>query len=153
MNDETETAPEVIVRGVTVQDIPALHRLCGELGYDPAQTGFGDRVVQVVERDGHAVFVAADTDDRAIGFIHVFVRHSIEIAPCAQVQALVVGEAARRLGAGALLMGAAEQWARTMDLSWMSLYCTSTRDAAHHFYSDQGFDGTLSATRFNKQLT
>ncbi len=143
----------VIIRGIAVRDIPAVHGLCMELGYDVDQAGVGHRINEIVHRPGHAVFVAADDNDKPVGFIHVFGRHAIEIQSCAQVQALVVDEAARRAGAAGLLMGAAEQWARAEGFTWMSLYCTSSRDAAHHFYEAQGYDGALSATRFNKTLS
>jgi len=149
---EGEIAPRHIVRGVAMKDIPAMFALCRELGYDPVKKGFGDRVEQVISQPDHAVFVAADDDDSPLGFVHVFARHAIEIEPCAQIQALVVGEAARRAGVGQLLTGAAEQWARAQGYTWMSLYCAASRDAAHDFYESQGFDGSAKVTRFIKQL-
>ncbi|MEK9724903.1 MAG: GNAT family N-acetyltransferase [Rhodospirillaceae bacterium] len=152
MSDADAPADGLIVRGVAVRDVPALHRLCEELGYAPAREGFGDRLMSIVERGGHAVFVAAGADDRPVGFVHVFTRHGVELEPCAQLQALVDSEAARRLGAGALLMAAAEQWALAEGLAWVSLYSTTTRAAAHKFYAAQGYDGTRTSTRFDKKL-
>ena len=87
-----------------------------------------------------------------MGLIHVFIRHSIEIKPCAEIQALVVGEAARRRGVSKLLMRAVEEWARAEGLQWLSLYCSSHCDAAHDFYAAQGFDAATTATWFNKGL-
>jgi len=153
MTGPDEANAGIIVRGIAVRDIPVVHDICAELGYQSDQQSIGARINDIVHRAGHAVFVAADDEDRPVGFIHVFGRHAIEIEPCAQVEALAVGEAARQGAAGALLMGAAEQWARAEGFAWISLYCASTRDAAHQFYHDQGYDGALSATRFIKKLT
>ena len=84
--------------------------------------------------------------------IHVYIRHAVEIKPCAQIQALVVACTARRQGAAKLLVGAAEEWARAEGLQWLSLYCSSYRDVAHDFYRAQGFDAVKTATQFRKKL-
>ena len=152
MTRGADRPPALICRGVAVRDIPALFKLCGELGYDPSPDRFGERIRDLTAWAGNAVFVAADADDRPVGFIHVFSRPSIEVAPCAQVQALVISEAARRQGAGALLLAAAEQWARAQGLGAMSLYCSSHREDAHEFYAAQGYDGAITAIRFQKNI-
>mgnify|MGYP001242322128 FL=1 len=144
--------PPLICRGIAVKDVPGIFGLCHELGYESREMGFGDRIADIIKRPGNAVFVAADAEDAPVGFIHVFIRHAIEIKPCAQIQALVVGKAARRRGAAKLLMGAVEEWARAEGINWLSLYCSSHRDAAHDFYAEQGFDAAITATRFNKNL-
>ena len=142
----------LICRGIALKDVPGIFRLCHELGYEPHQMGFGDRIADIIKRPGNAVFVAADAEDALVGFSHVFIRYAIEIKPFAQIQALVVDKAARRHGAARLLMGAAEEWARAEGIHGLSLYCSSHRDAAHDFYSAQGFDAVITATRFNKNL-
>ena len=152
MNSKVPSPTPLICRGIAVKDVPGIFRLCHELGYEPHQTGFGDRIADIIERPGNAVFVAADAEDGLLGFIHVFIRHAIEIEPCAEIQALVVACSARRQGAAKLLVGAAEEWARAEGLQWLSLYCSSYRDAAHDFYRAQGFDAVTTATRFNKKI-
>ena len=152
MNPKVPSSTPLICRGIAVKDVPGIFRLCHELGYEPHQTGFGDRIADIIERPGNAVFVAADAEDAPLGFIHVFTRHAIEIKPCAEIQALVVGEAARRRGVSKLLMRAVEEWARAEGLQWLSLYCSSHCDAAHDFYAAQGFDAATTAAWFNKDL-
>ena len=144
--------PPLICRGIAVKDVPGIFGLCHELGYESLEMGFGDRIADIIERPGNAVFVAADAEDAPVGFIHVFIRHAIEIKSFVQIQALVVHKAVRRRGAAKLLMGAAEEWARAEGIHWLSLYCSSHRDVAHDFYAAQGFDAAITATRFNKNL-
>lgn len=142
---------DVYIRGVRVDDIDALHGLCRELGYDTEISPVSDRLNRIVSDPSQAVFVAEFAGD-VIGFVHLFTRHALEIDACAQIQALVVGEKARRNGAAGLLITAAESWARGRGLSWLSLYCTHNRDAAHEFYPALGFDAASTATRFNMRL-
>jgi len=143
---------ELAVRGMRLADAPALFRLCHDLGYEPDKEGFHGQLENVANDVNQALFVAVAVDDEPRGFVHVFGRHSIEIAPCAQIQALVVGKRERRTGAGNLLTGAAEEWARARGFSWISLYCTTNRDAAHGFYEAAGYDLAVTASRFSKLL-
>jgi len=152
VNSKVPALASLICRGVAVRDIPDIFRLCHQLGYEPRQIGFGDQIADIIERPGNAIFVAADTEDTAVGFIHVYIRYAVEIKACAQIQALVVACTARRQGAAELLVGAAEEWARAEGLQWLSLYCSSYRDSAHDFYEAQGFDAVTTATRFNKKI-
>jgi len=135
-----------------MSDADDLFRLCHDLGYEPDRQGFLARLEAVAHDINQALFVAVGEDDQVQGFVHVFGRHSIEIEPCAQIQALVVGAVARRAGAGNVLTGAAEAWARARGFGWVSLYCTTTRDAAHEFYRAAGYDLAVTASRFNKRL-
>ena len=152
MNPKVPSPTPLICRGIAVKDVPGVFRLGHELGYEPHQTGFGDRIADIIERPGNAVFVAADAEDGLLGFIHVFIRHAIEIQPCAEIQALVVGQAARRRGVSELLMRAVEEWARAEGVQRLSLYCSSHCDEAHDFYAAQGFNAATTAARFKKGL-
>ena len=155
---EVKVSPKVpsptslICRGIAVKDVPGVFRLCHELGYEPHQTGFGDRIADIIERPGNAVFVAADAEDGLLGFIHAFIHHAIEIKPCVQIQSLVIGQAARLRGVSELLIGAVEEWARAEGVHTLSLYCSSHCDEAHDFYAAQGFNAATTAARFKKGL-
>jgi len=155
MTEIISAEDDIVIRGVMVRDVVALHGLCKELGYDTPATPLPKRLIDIVFDDNQAMYVAEldDVDGRGvIGFVHVFARYAVEIEPCAQIQALVVSERARRRGVAEKLIKAVEAWARLRGLGWMSLYCTTTRDAAHAFYPSLGFEAAAEATRFNKQL-
>ena len=142
---------DIHIRGVRVADIAAMHELCADLGYDTEPSLVPERLNRIVSDPSQAVYVA-ERDGGVVGFVHLFTRHALEIDACAQIQALVVGPDARRNGAAALLITAAEVWARGRGLAWLSLYCTTNRDAAHDFYPALGFEAASTATRFNKRL-
>ncbi|MEK9722428.1 MAG: GNAT family N-acetyltransferase [Rhodospirillaceae bacterium] len=145
-------ADDVILRGPHPGDLDALWTLCRELGYETTVTSLEKRLNDIVFDGNQAAYVAEIDGMGVIGYVHVFTRHSLEVDPCAQIQALVVADRARRHGVAAKLMAAAEAWARGKGLTWLSLYCTTSRDAAHAFYPTQGFEPAVTATRFNKTL-
>ena len=143
---------EIMIRGVLVKDIASLHNLCHELGYDTPAESLPKCLNDIVSDPNQAVFVAEYPAHEIVGFIHMFVRLALEAEPCAQVQALVVAERARRAGVADKLIQSAEIWAMGRDLNLLSLYCVNDRDAAHDFYPALGFDAISTATRFNKRL-
>ncbi len=152
MTDGSGAAPDIFIRGIRVRDVPDLHALCQELGYDTPATPLRKRLNDIVFNPSQAMFVAEIEGMGVIGYVHVFARLALEIEPCAQIQALVVADRARRLGVAGKLVAAAEIWARGHGLTWISLYCTTNRDDAHAFYPALGFEATAKATRFNKRL-
>jgi GNAT superfamily N-acetyltransferase len=143
---------ETILRGPRPDDIEALWSLCKELGYDTPVEPLERRLNSIVFNNDQAAYVAEIDGLGLVGYIHIFTRYALEVEPCAQIQALVVSERARRHGVAAKLMAAAEAWATGRGLTWLSLYCSSHRDAAHAFYPTQGFEAAVVATRFNKTL-
>jgi N-acetylglutamate synthase-like GNAT family acetyltransferase len=139
------------VRQAEPEDTDALLTLCRQLGYATEGGALPGRLDAILAQPDQGLFVA-EQDGTVVGFVHVFARLALEIAPCAQIQALVVAEAARRTGAAQRLVAAVEVWARAHGLTWLSLYCTTGRDAAHGFYPAAGFEAASTATRFNKRL-
>lgn len=152
MNEAKSADDGAMIRGVRVRDVAALHGLCIELGYDTPSAPLDKRLNDIVSDPNQAAFVAEAADGAVIGYVHVFGRFALETEPCAQIQALVVGRAARRSGAAKNLVAAAEAWSRGRGFSWLSLYCTTSRGEAHAAYPAMGFEAVAEATRFNKQL-
>jgi len=139
------------VRQAEPEDADALLALCRSLGYATEADALPARLERILATPEHGLFVA-ERAGTAVGFVHVFPRLALETDACAQIQTLVVAEDARRTGAAARLVAAAEAWAREYGLNWLSLYCTTGRDAAHGFYPSAGFEAASTATRFNKRL-
>jgi len=145
----SNTGPDV--RVAQPKDAGALLALCRQLGYATEGGALPGRLETILAQPDHDLIVA-EQNGAVVGFVHVFARLAIEIEPCAQIQALVVAEKARRGGTAQRLVTAAEDWARQQGLTWLSLYCTTGRDAAHGFYPAAGFEAASTATRFNKRL-
>ena len=58
----------------------------------------------------------------------------------------------RRMGIGAALIKAAENWAVERGIHLVRLNSGSTRTGAHEFYKRQGYDGDKMQVHFTKRL-
>jgi GNAT superfamily N-acetyltransferase len=118
-------------------------RLAGALA--DAQSGTGDVVVDEEEDSG-----------RLVGFASFQLVYFFEdAAPRCRLTAIVVDEAARRTGAGRLLLEHVERIA--VQAGCVAIEATSRRDvergAAHRLYRDLGFvDGASASIFFTKPL-
>lgn len=84
--------------------------------------------------------IVAEIRSRVLGLAHVHrVPFLTESAYRARLTALVVEEAERSRGIGALLLQAAEQATRDMGAAVLELTASSGRERAHHFYERNGF--------------
>jgi GNAT superfamily N-acetyltransferase len=70
----------------------------------------------------------------------------------AEVNGLIVAEAHRSLGAGAKLLEAAENWARTCGCRNVNLRSNVIRERAHKFYERQGYEHYKTQKAFRKPL-
>lgn len=111
-----------------------------------------DRLARV--RGAHAgeVFVAVDLHDRVLGWTHVVPRLQLEDAPFAELAGLVVDVGARGRGAGALLLRAAEDWARTQGFAQLRVRSNVVRERAHRFYLRAGYAERKRQVVFVKAL-
>lgn len=87
-----------------------------------------------------------------MGWVHAFVKYSIDAGPRAEIGGLVVDESHRGLGLGKLLMGEAEEWARSRKLEGVYLRSNVLRQSAHGFYEAIGFRRIKSQHCFLKLL-
>ncbi|WP_442892896.1 GNAT family N-acetyltransferase [Arthrobacter sp. USHLN218] len=84
--------------------------------------------------------MVAEVGSRVLGLAHVHrVPFLTESAYRARLTALVVEEAERSRGIGALLLQAAEQATRDMGAAVLELTTSSRRERAHHFYERSGY--------------
>ncbi len=128
----------MIIRDARPADIPAMHRLIGQLGYAPDEPEFRRRFESVAAAPGHRVIVAED-NGLVVGLLHVFDRPALE-KPCAAiVQALVVDSERRGGRIGEALMREAEAWAEGRQLASTALYTRIDRERARAFYERIGY--------------
>ena len=100
----------------------------------------------------HAVLVAESPDRKVIGWLHVSVSPLLEVELRAEVNGLVVAEDERSRGTGALLLRAAEQWARRRGCKNMSVRSNVIRDRAHQFYLRHGYEHYKTQKAFRKAI-
>jgi GNAT superfamily N-acetyltransferase len=111
----------------------------GQLGYPVEPDELRRRLAAVTANDDAAVLVATDSQDRAIGWLHVELKRTLVAPLTAQIMALVVDERVRGGGVGRELVAAADAWALARGCKRLMVATRVTRERAHRFYLREGF--------------
>lgn len=143
---------EVGVRRVRATDAERIAELSGQLGYPTSPKQMKARLGDVLKDKEAACFVANLPEGGLVGWIHVSTTPLLEVERRAEVNGLVVEESARSHGAGALLLAAAEKWARGKRCKSMSVRSNVLRERAHGFYLRNGYDHYKTQKAFRKGL-
>jgi len=146
------TASSIKIRRARSSDSARLAALCAELGYPATASEIRARLSRLKPAADNAVFVAENLDREMIGWLHASVSHLLEVPLRAEINGLVVGEAQRSQGAGALLLNAVEDWARKKRCSSMSVRSNVLRERAHAFYERHGYEHYKTQKAFRKPL-
>jgi len=140
------------IRRARSSDAPQLAELTAQLGY-PTTTAAVSQILRKMKTGGpNALFVAECPAKQVIGWTHVSVAHLLETGARAEINGLIVADGQRSLGAGALLLDAAEAWARKHGAREMSVRSRIERERAHKFYLRQGYDHYKTQKAFRKFL-
>jgi GNAT superfamily N-acetyltransferase len=140
------------IRRAKNADAARIAVLSGQLGYPATATQIRKRLLGIKPASQHAVFVADSPEDGVIGWVHVSRQPLLEVEIRAEVNGLVVAEGQRSLGAGALLLAAAEDWARKHGCKGMSVRSNVIRERAHQFYERHGYEHYKTQKSFRKPL-
>lgn len=125
-----------------------------------SQLGYASTTQEVEERfttwfdDPFSAILVAEQSRRAVGCLSLHAIPYLEKAGrWARIESLVVDEAARRTGAGSLLISAAEDLARQWKCASVEVTTLRSRLDANAFYQYHGYDDrcTLSA-RYGKDF-
>ena len=140
----------MLVRAATQEDAAAVAGLLGQLGYPSSA---GEVAARLAARGGAAVLAfVAEADGRLAGVIVLNLIEPLHVeGRWAIVSALVVDEARRGTGVGAVLLAEAERFARAQGCTQVELSSNESRTRAHAFYRQQGFEEVRK--RFVKKLT
>jgi GNAT superfamily N-acetyltransferase len=142
----------VKIRRARTSDAPRLAELSGQLGYPTTAVQITKRIRKLKPASENALFVADAPGAGVIGWAHVSVAHLVEVGTRAELNGLIVAEGQRSLGAGALLLEAAEEWARKRGCPGMSVRSNVIRERAHRFYERQGYEHYKTQKAFRKKL-
>lgn len=140
------------IRLAAADDVSAIARLTGELGYSGSESEFAGRLARMLAADDHTVLVAVDPDGCVIGWIHVFLALHVQSPRCAEVGGMVVAEGHRGAGVGSRLLAAAEDWGATAGVESMCVRSRVERDAAHAFYTRRGYAVTKEQRVYDKPI-
>jgi GNAT superfamily N-acetyltransferase len=148
----TALEAEVRIRRVRSADAKRIAELSGQLGYPTTEEQMRGRLRDVIKDKEAACFVAESQEGGLIGWIHVSTTPLLEVERRAEVNGLVVEEAVRSGGAGALLLAAGEKWARGKRCKGMSVRSNVLRERAHGFYLRNGYEHYKTQKAFRKGL-
>jgi GNAT superfamily N-acetyltransferase len=143
---------DVNVRRARSTDAGRIAELSGQLGYPATGRQMKLRLRDVIKDKEAACFVAESREEGLIGWIHVSTTPLLEVERRAEVNGLVVEEAIRSRGAGALLLAATEKWARGKRCKSMSVRSNVLRERAHGFYLRNGYEHYKTQKAFQKGL-
>lgn len=140
------------IRPAKLSDAARIAELSGQLGYPTKHAEMARRMRNIKPASQHAVLVAESPERSVIGWLHVSVAPLLEVELRAEVNALVVADNERGLGAGALLLRTAEEWARKHGCKNMSVRSNVVRERAHEFYLRNGYEHYKTQKSFRKAI-
>lgn len=149
---KTSGTVSAAVRPLAAADLPAVRDLAAQLGYEATLGELAERLPPLEHSPSHAVLVA-EVSGSVAGWIHVEASHALIHAPCGEIVSLVVDGGRRSQGVGALLLRAAEAWARSRGLERIRVRCRVEREDAHRFYANEGFALEKTQRVFTKSLS
>lgn len=138
------------VRRATVADAVAIARLHADnLGYDHPVGEVAALLPAVLADATQGVWVAEHAGE-VVGVVHAHDYVLLYAPPLVDVMGIAVAASARRLGAGRALMAAVEQWAHERGAEGVRLVSGTSRDEAHRFYTDLGYEQAKLQYNFKK---
>jgi len=144
--------PGIKIRRAKSSDAGRIAELSGQLGYPATVAATAQRLRMIKPASQHAVLVAESPERKVIGWLHVSVSPLLEVPLRAEVNGLVVDDDERSRGTGALLLHAAEQWARSRGCKSMSVRSNVIRERAHQFYLRHGYEHCKTQKAFRKSI-
>jgi GNAT superfamily N-acetyltransferase len=135
-----------VIRPATVQDVPELAVLLGELGY-PCTEDFARQKISLLAGPYDTILVAV-AGGAVAGVISVHLMPIFHMAGMlGKITALVVAHAYRGTGCGRLLVQAAHAFATERGVMRIEVVSGNHRPDAHRFYRRLGYVAT-DQTRF-----
>jgi GNAT superfamily N-acetyltransferase len=148
----SRTVEGISIRTAAERDAADLARLSGELGYPSDTATIAGRLALVRRSCAGEIYVAVDRQSTIVGWTHVAPRLNLEEQPFAELAGLIVGNGARGLGVGTLLLRAAEHWAREHGYAKLRVRSNVVRERAHRFYLREGYVERKRQVVFDKPL-
>lgn len=141
----------IAIRYANTHDAEAIALICSDdLGYSCSDALVSAKL-SGIDKSREAVFVA-DFDGKVIGYVHVEKYDTLYMETLANILGLAVRNDSRRLGAGRMLMKAAEDWAMENGAVGVRLNSGGQRKEAHVFYRAVGYLSEKEQLRFLKMF-
>lgn len=132
--------------------IPAVARLCAQLGYEATEAELGERWDVISRSNGDRLLVALGEGGEVLGWGHAKAETSFLTGRRLEIAALVVDEKVRGRGVGGELMAAFERWGEEQGCVAVRVASRSTRERAHAFYLGRGYVLDKISHLFKKKI-
>lgn len=141
---------KITVRAAERADASGITRLNREeMGYDYPEAETARQLELLLADSANRIFVA-EAEGTLVGYVHAN-NYDLLYAPhMKNSMGIAVSSDFRRNGTGALLLSAAEQWARETGACGVRLVSGASRTGAHAFYRACGYEETKDQKNFKK---
>lgn len=143
------------IRTARNEDVPRMAELATELGYLSDEEELRLRLARVLGATLHAAWVAEREEGETtevLGWMHCFIDLRLESDARGEIGGLIVAEAWRGKGIGALFLVKAENWSRQRGVHDLRIRSNVVRERAHQLYLREGFQETKRQAVFDKEL-
>jgi GNAT superfamily N-acetyltransferase len=128
-----------MIREAQPADLPAMHDLILELGYDPPPDL--DEKLQRLTADPDEVLLVYELDAEVVAFLSLHFIPQIALpGDFARISYFAVNDSARGHGIGGQMEAHATALAGQRNCDRIEVHCHSRRTDAHRFYERQGYE-------------
>ena len=143
---------QVTIRPARGEDSLRLAELCGQLWYPTSVEQVEQRFEQIRKDALRCVYIAERPDGTVVGWIYVYVIHSLLDDPQAEIGGLIVDEGYRGQRIGEQLLREAERWAGEQGCCTVSVHSNVIRKDAHRFYERLGYRAVKTQLALRHEL-
>lgn len=122
-----------------------------ELKYNYSVQGTIVNLTDIVEDKKQSVFVAV-SENTVIGYVHAAEYQLIYAPKFVNILGIAVTEKFRRYGVGTALLGAVEEWAKSIGAEGIRLNSGEERTVAHSFYKKCEYEYSKTQYSFKKKF-
>lgn len=140
------------IRNALKTDIAEIIKLTKQLGYSVDENNYKHHFDNIIKNQGHAIFVAEDSDCNVIAYIHVLSKELLISIASVEIGELIVNEKYRRKGIGKQLIERVEHWAIENEYKSIIVGSSNKRAASHLFYPSVGYNYLKEQTIYCKVL-
>lgn len=140
-----------MIREAKISDYAEICKVAvNDLGYE-CESELVKYRLENLDSNREKVFVV-EVDGRVIGFIHAEMYNTLYYKSMINLQGLAVSSEFRHKGYGSALLREVESWAKRNGIDLIRVNSGFSRNEAHAFYRNIGYNNEKEQIRFLKQL-
>ena len=139
------------IRQAKVEDARSISLLSQQLGYSISEEAIKIYLKSLATAKEWIVYIACKSES-ILGWINIYLTHGILADKQAEVGGLIVDKNFRSQGIGRLLMQKGQTWAQQQGCNLIQVRSRTTRQQAHDFYQNIGYEPYKIQLVLRKQL-